>query len=593
MSYPLLSIQKINTDSIVPFPCYFVMSTAPINIEDSGKDFAGAASEEESATCLTEMTDYLKLHQGDAEVLVLVHGYNTGRENVQWWYREAAKEIARRYPQSPKGLVLIGYRWSSEQMSGDESGDVKSKRNAARQALPKIMNTTYQVSMVAAIAGFIGSFVGYGLLLLKGVSWLAVLAIFSGLFTVAGVIFAPLVTIFALRVSNYFRDTFRANQYGVSDLVELIRQLDDALVEAVVNPDRTAREKYWENHRIRLSFIGHSMGAFVVTNAVRVLSDVFDRASIGHLGRVHSGRDLKRSTLPSSKVGNVFGLGRLVLVAPDISSETIISGRANVLRSSLRRFEEAYLFCNEGDMALRLASTTANYFSFPARTRDGGYRLGNVTVREAIATRKIETSGIVNLLPNGALVPENVRAFLSYLYIRQSRSLLDRQSEIGLDDGTRSIAELFTYFDCTNYREDISNPTTKQLESKGILTRAVNKTSLEMTDYALLCKDFAQGKRDPHGGYIFSGDADFTKQAIYGLACLGWSGFVATLESGYPQHLAQLQQNRTDLDLIHQQQLARLFALDDLCKRKGVQVLMSPERYQVDVLQQGFDRSPY
>jgi Alpha/beta hydrolase of unknown function (DUF900) len=593
MSYPLLSIQKINTDPIVPFPCYFVMSTAPINIEDSGQDFVGAASPEDSTACLEEMTAYLKQHQGNAEVLVLVHGYNTGRENVQWWYREAAKEIARRYPQSPKGLVLIGYRWSSEQMSGDESGDVKSKRNAARQSLPKIMNTTYQISMVAAIAGFIGSFVGYGLLLVKGVSWIAVLAIFSGLFTVAGIIFAPLVTIFALRVSNYFRDTFRANQYGVSDLVELIRQLDDALVEAVVNPDRAAREKYWENHRIRLSFIGHSMGAFVVTNAVRVLSDVFDRASIGHLGRGHSGRDLKRSTLPSSKVGNVFGLGRLVLVAPDISSETIISGRANVLRSSLRRFEEAYLFCNEGDMALRLASTTANYFSFPARTRDGGYRLGNVTVREASATRKIETAGIVNLLPNGRLVQENVRAFLSYLYIRKSRSLLDRQLEIGLDEGTKSIAELFTYFDCTNYRENISNPKTKTLESKGILTRAVNKTSLEMKDYALLCKDFAQGKRDPHGGYIFSGDADFTKQAIYGLACLGWSGFVSTLDSGYAEHLAQLQQNRSDLRLEEQQRLARLFALDVLCKTKGVQVLMSPERYQVDILQQGFDRSAY
>ncbi len=593
MSHPLLSIQKIATDPIVPFPCYFVMSTAPINIEDSGKDFDGAASEEESAAALVEMTDYLKLYQGDAEVLVLVHGYNTGRENVQYWYREAAKEIARRYPQCPKGLVLIGYRWSSEQMNGDESGDVKSKRTSARQALPKIMNTTYQVSMVAAIAGFVGSFVGYGLLLLKGVSWMGVLAIFSGLFTVAMVIFAPLVTIFALRVSNYFRDTFRANQYGVSDLVELIRQLDDALVEKVVNPDRIAREKYWENHRIRLSFIGHSMGAFVVTNAVRVLSDVFDRASIGNLGRGHLSRDLKHSTLPSSKVGNVFGLGRLVLVAPDISSETIISGRANVLRSSLRRFEEAYLFCNEGDMALRLASTTANYFSFPARTRDGGYRLGNVTVREASATRKIETAGIVNLLPNGKLVQENVRAFLSYLYIRKSRSLLDRQLEIGLDEGTRSIAELFTYFDCTNYCEDVFNPKTKAIESKGILTRAVNKTSLEMMDYALLCKDFMQGKRDPHGGYIFSGDADFTKQAIYGLACLGWSEFLATLDSGCAQHLTQLQQNRSDLNLLEQQRLARLFALDDLCQTKGVQVLMSPERYEVDTLQQFFDRSAY
>ncbi len=32
-------------------------------------------------------------------------------------------------------------------------------------------------------------------------------------------------------------------------------------------------------------------------------------------------------------------------------------------------------------MALRLASTAANYFSYPSKTQDGGYRLGNVTVR--------------------------------------------------------------------------------------------------------------------------------------------------------------------------------------------------------------------
>ena len=359
----------------------------------------------------------------------------------------------------------------------------------------------------------------------------------------------------------------------------------------MTNPDRTARENYWENHRIRLSFVGHSMGAFVVTNAVRVLSNVFDRASIGGLGL---GADAKKR--PSSELGNVFSLGRLVLVAPDISSETIISGRANVLQSSLRRFEEAYLFCNEGDMALRLASTTANYFSFPAKTRDGGYRLGNVSVREASAIQKIEMAGIVNLLPNGELVKENVREFLSYLYIRRSRSLLDRQLEIGLDEGTPSIAELFTYFDCTNYYEFVPNPQTKVLERKGILTRANNKTSLEMLDYALLCKDFIQGKRDPHGGYIFSEYADFTKRSIYGLACLGWDGFLETLQSepDYDQYLKQARQSRSiDLNPDQQQELARLFALNALCDLKGIQVLMSPERYHVNVLDEEFDRSAY
>jgi pimeloyl-ACP methyl ester carboxylesterase len=587
MSYQLLSIEKLDVDSSVPFPVYFVRSTAPINIEDpiiQGDD-------DRSNAALQDLTTHLKQHQADAEVLVLIHGYNTGADNVRYWYRNAAQEISRRYPQVPKGLVVIGYRWSSEQMNGDESGDMNSKRTSALDSLPKIMNWAYGVSRVGAIVGVIGSFIGYLLLGFKGISWILVLATFSGLFTVSMILFAPLLTLFALRISNYFRDSYRANHYGVSDLVELIRQLDDGLVEVVANPDRAARERYWENHRIRLSFIGHSMGAFVVTNAVRVLSDVFDRSSIGRLGSGKNGQGKR----PTAKIGNVFSLGRLVLVAPDISSEAIISGRGNVLQSSLRRFEEAYLFCNEGDMALRLASTTANYFSFPARTRDGGSRLGNVTVREATQPHKIDRAGIVNLEPDGQLVSPEKRDFLSFLYIRQSQSLLKRQREIGLDAGARSIAELFTYFDCTNYQELFTNPKTQELESKGILTRALNKTSLDMRDYTLLCKDFVQGKCDPHGGYIFDDRAEFTKWAIYGLAGLGWRGFVEILE-GAPEFSTLrkgVAKNRPELTIEQQRRIACLFVLSQLCDQKGVQVLVSPERYQVDLMGGTFDRSEY
>jgi hypothetical protein len=153
MSYQLLSIEKIDTNPAVPFPCYFVMSTAPINIEDSNTVFEGAVSKEESSAALAEMTAYLKLNHADAEVLVMVHGYNTGRENVRKWYRDAAIDITRRYPKLPKGLVLIGYRWSSEQMNGDESGDVKFKRKSARQSLPEIMDYIYKFSFMGTIAG--------------------------------------------------------------------------------------------------------------------------------------------------------------------------------------------------------------------------------------------------------------------------------------------------------------------------------------------------------------------------------------------------------------------------------------------------------
>ncbi|MHC5733162.1 MAG: alpha/beta hydrolase, partial [Nostoc sp.] len=75
------------------------------------------------------------------------------------------------------------------------------------------------------------------------------------------------MTLIILRISTYFRDTYRAVNYGVIDLVEFIRQLD-------------ARVKLSHNKRIKLSFISHSMGCFVVTDVIRILSDVFDVESI-------------------------------------------------------------------------------------------------------------------------------------------------------------------------------------------------------------------------------------------------------------------------------------------------------------------------
>jgi hypothetical protein len=133
--------------------------------------------------------------------------------------------------------------------------------------------------------------------------------------------------------------------------------------------------------------------ALVVTNVVRILSDVFDPASIVRNIRGKKIESREADEFAAQKVvepemlekvtadiGHVFSLVRLVLVSPDIPAEALIGNRANFLKSSLRRFKEAYLFSNEGDEVLRMISTAANYFSFPTRSRDYGYRLENVEV---------------------------------------------------------------------------------------------------------------------------------------------------------------------------------------------------------------------
>src|SRR5258708_19850754 len=63
---------------------------------------------------------------------------------------------------------------------------------------------------------------------------------------------------------------------------------------------------------------------------------------------------------------------RFVLASPDTPAEALLSSRGNFLASALSRFEEAYLFSNEGDEGLRQISTLANYFVFPTNSRNHG-----------------------------------------------------------------------------------------------------------------------------------------------------------------------------------------------------------------------------
>ena len=102
-------------------------------------------------------------------------------------------------------------------------------------------------------------------------------------------------------------------------------------------------------------------------------------------------------------------------------------------------------------MALKLASTAANYASFPAKTREGGYRLGNVVIREPyrqnLPPGKPSPYGIVNLSPTDGRQLLNI-PFLDYLYILSNVSLSKRQQAL-LEPNQKPIAELFTVFDCT------------------------------------------------------------------------------------------------------------------------------------------------
>ncbi len=436
MSASLLSIQKLNHNST--FPAYMVVSTAPYNVEDAALEILDPATQKipsDPKLYIKEITDHLKKHPTNAEVLVVIHGYNTSLSGVRDWFEDIRQHLEENFKSLPDGFVLIGYRWPSEQIISSDRADtdlprhpaeaLKDKWKASKAVLPVILGKTWKVGNLGIWAGVLAAVVGV-ITIFSDVSGAAIALILGVTVLILALIAtAPIFTVLVLRLVGYFRDNYRANYYGVPDLVELLRQIDAGVIADQSDTQGDIPRPTYSHRRIKLSFIGHSMGGFVVTNAVRILSDVFDGDSIGTLDAANPHKD------PSGKIGNVFCLGRLVLVSPDIPAETIISGRANFLKSSLRRFEEAYLFSNEGDMALRLASTAANYFSFPTRTQDGGYRLGNVIIRSAPPKEgkddkeTFDDYGIIARLPNGLLVKvegykaqKTVQAFGSLLGAR-------------------------------------------------------------------------------------------------------------------------------------------------------------------------------
>jgi hypothetical protein len=319
-----------------------------------------------------------------------------------------------------------------------------------------------------------------------------------------------------LRAIVYFRDTYRATNFGVPDLVQIICTIDGKIAEL-----RQSREP--ENN-VQLSFIGHSMGGFVVTNTIRVLSDVF-KSPVSRVGAFGAAGD----ELPSPNVGRAFQLRRFVLASPDIPAETLVTSRANFLATSLTRFDEAYLFSNEGDEVLRQISTLANYFVFPTMSRNHGFRLGNVEILSDKFGLTVANSDadLLNRLRIGRLTLEE-------LYDRLQQADEARQSKYPRQPSKCAsppqspqplLPSRFSYFDCTDY-VDLDNNKKK----RALLTFAkCQKVSCAkarlgwLSHMCLLVAYVVRLRPNVHGGYF---EGQLSQQLIYRLACLGYADTV-------------------------------------------------------------------
>ncbi|ACC84811.1 alpha/beta hydrolase [Nostoc punctiforme] len=539
--YKIYEFKKTNQEKI---PGYLVVSTAKLNVEteeqNSNRYLSSVANKklfnindgqvEPSTQDMIEKIAKTLESSPEPEIIINIHGYSSTPSDTETGCKKIYEYINTAI-QQPNKYIFLGYRWPSENpIKTDESGSFGQKLINALSSLPTLLAINLALGLTISIWSAIA------LLFLNILSNSAV-HFFTAMLILSGIVSATIFTLIILRLSTYFRDTYRATNYGVTDLVELIRQLDYTV-------------KLPRNKRIKLSFISHSMGCFVVTDVIRILSDVFDVKSI--------------NKKPDSDIGNVFRLGRLVLVAPDIPVESILPGRANFLRSSLRRCEEAYIFCNEGDLALRFTSTAANYFSFPARTRISGYRLGNITVKhfnnKNDSVGHTPRYGVVNLHKQDYGKGYRLDNPYKYLEIRSSSSEHRKLEEITkMSEESVQPADLFTYFDCTDYKDD-------RIDQIGIVSSAIQKPAINFGNYILLTLAFIRksiNNRDPQGidthtGYFGGG---FSQKAIYELAFLGFQGFLESLS-------------------IEGDELEQISVFSQRCQEKQIQVILAPQIYQ-------------
>lgn len=440
---------------------YLAVSTAPMSVEDPAlepttREIAGFLKND--VLGVTQMTGVESLADAinaapNPRLVLFFHGFNNSVEDVCHNHAEARKTLASLSPveDDPQTLFVISCRWPAEKLG--------SPFASTFTAAPLIWTLLGVLGLIPIIWGA-----------WRGKVWLALLGLLPASIPVATTV---------MRGAVYFRDSYRATNYGVPDFMNFLRALDNRMgVKERPSP-------------VPMSFIAHSLGNGVATSLIRILSDAFKPGSIADPTTEDSGtwnRDTKRL---DDRIGNNLCLGRLIMIAPDIPAETLLQGRSNPLLSSLNRFDEVYLFSNIADEVLRQISRLGNVFIFPNRTREHGFRLGNVEVTG-------DTNYGLHLAPG--------EGFLNRLKVGGKTF-----AELSDAEKPSSFPERITYFDCSDYEEE-----RKRLLSWWHPNRP------GYPHWWLLLNYLFRSQPDVHSGYL---DGDTVRRAIYGLAAFGWNGY--------------------------------------------------------------------
>ena len=513
---PQLVVKRCNLNGTSFVHC-LICSTAPKNAENQLREDLQPIDLDNSLASLAEikqaLQQFIKAHWDRSgenvldkiKIVLDIHGFNVPLASLE---KNTYEPLVEKFKSDSDDqtfddfVLFINFSWPSERV-------IFSQIRDWFLAMPLIL----WVLLIGAIS--LASLVWTHLLYPLGL-------------TLVGLTLALIL----LRLAVYFRDRDRASNYGVFDAVELVRWIHRILEEILNEQTAAAPENpYLKSNpaffgAVSLSFIAHSMGCFVATQTIRVLSDVFDPAATNHWNGTTAGPfggitvvapGVAGGMIDLQKIGNFFRLKSLILASPDIPIWAITTGRANFLRTCLRRFEEAYLFTNDADMVLRLASTVANYFIFPSNSRIGGYRLGNLT---CTGTRSYSE---VTLDATGL----GIRAFSKNL------NLADKP----FASLTGGVYQPFTVVDCTDYQDRPVTGVGKHQRWLSVLT--ANNSSTSSLNYFLtaFCHFLGIGRIDSHGGY-FRGE--FCLDLLYALALYGQDSAREKLREKYKLDWHQL-----------------------------------------------------
>jgi hypothetical protein len=186
---------------------------------------------------------------------------------------------------------------------------------------------------------------------------------------------------------------------------------------------------------------------------------------------------------------------------------------------------------------------------------------------------------------------------------RKGDEKADKESLATTKQDPESIADLFTYLDCTEYR-DFTTYENRHQQEMNVLICEGQRSPLTFFNYAKLLKayvDFSgnpakEGGVDVHGGYFYG---QLSNLLIYRLAFLGFQGLLDSLvsqpltewhsDSDVAQADWQTKLKRAEVLPQAERRRVALDYFSWLCEQRKIQVAASPERYYVDVL--GYNRA--